>query len=172
MGSTLLADNQRQDRQLMSACCECGALIGGASSRLRLALAEYGREAGLAFQITDDILDIEGDPAVTGKDVGLDLMHGKFTLPVLLAASGDDPRVRRSIIESAAGSLTREQALDVAGLVVRSGAVDAAREVALGHAKTACAGAGLPRPERIRGLVARAGVLCGWKGSVILIDNG
>jgi octaprenyl-diphosphate synthase len=52
---------------------------------LRGALASYGRRVGIAFQIVDDLLDLEGDPARTGKAVGTDLREGKLTLPVFLA---------------------------------------------------------------------------------------
>jgi octaprenyl-diphosphate synthase len=52
---------------------------------LRSALARFGRRLGIAFQIADDILDLEGDPRCTGKEPGTDLREGKLTVPVLLA---------------------------------------------------------------------------------------
>ncbi len=69
----------------LSTCCRCGAIIAGASSEVEESLAEYGMQLGIAFQLTDDILDIAGDPEITGKPVGNDLREGKATLPVLLA---------------------------------------------------------------------------------------
>ena len=125
---------------LMSACCECGAVVAGANNQARRAMAEYGRQVGLAFQITDDLLDIAGDSLLTGKEIGLDLTHGKFTLPVLLAADGDDPDIRRAWSSEAAGAgyLSQEQARDIAGVVIKSGAVAAARRVAMDHAQRAC----------------------------------
>jgi len=69
----------------LDVCCQCGSILAGGEDEARKALSEYGLNLGIAFQITDDILDITGDPAKTGKPVGSDLRDGKFTLPVLLA---------------------------------------------------------------------------------------
>ena len=123
----------------MGACCECGAIIAGADPDLRRAFAEYGTQVGLAFQITDDLLDIAGDPAQTGKDIGTDLTNGKFTLPVLLALQKLEGNDRRDLLSSVQSeSLTREDAHRIAKLVVKCGAVEMAREVALDHARNAC----------------------------------
>ena len=70
---------------LFGGACELGATTAGADD-LRGALLTYGRKLGLAFQIVDDLLDLVGDPDVTGKIPGTDLREGVFTLPVLLAA--------------------------------------------------------------------------------------
>lgn len=66
---------------LMSAACEMGALAGNAS--YRGPLRRFGRCLGMAFQITDDILDYAGTPDVTGKPAGLDLRGRKVTLPLV-----------------------------------------------------------------------------------------
>ena len=71
--------------EFMAACCRMGAVIGGGSSPMREALAEYGLNLGTAFQITDDLLDLVGDPSETGKPIGGDIYQGKVTLPVILA---------------------------------------------------------------------------------------
>jgi len=70
---------------LFRASCEMGATTSGAGPVAREALAEYGHHLGIAFQIVDDLLDLVGDPAVTGKTPGTDLKEGVFTLPVLIA---------------------------------------------------------------------------------------
>ena len=70
---------------LFRASCEMGATTSEAGVEARAALAEYGHHLGLAFQIVDDLLDLVGDPAVTGKAPGTDLKEGVFTLPVLIA---------------------------------------------------------------------------------------
>ena len=59
-----------------------GAGTGGSEVRLR-ALEEYGLELGIAFQIVDDCLDLDGDERVVGKSLGTDLSKGKITLPLL-----------------------------------------------------------------------------------------
>lgn len=60
--------------------CEAGALLGGASADARAALVSYGRALGAAFQIADDILDVEGTAEAMGKSVGKDQEAGKGTL--------------------------------------------------------------------------------------------
>lgn len=74
---------------LYSAACRLGGhYAGGNEPRLR-ALAEYGQELGVAFQIVDDCLDLQGDEAVVGKSLGTDLTRGKLTLPLLQLLGGD-----------------------------------------------------------------------------------
>ncbi|BAT71478.1 octaprenyl-diphosphate synthase [Thermosulfidibacter takaii ABI70S6] len=67
---------------LISAACEVGAILGNGD---REALRRYGTEIGYAFQISDDLLDIVGDPEKTGKPVGNDFKEGKVTLPLIFA---------------------------------------------------------------------------------------
>ena len=74
---------------LFRASCELGAATSGASENERSALVTYGEKLGLAFQVVDDILDLLGDPAVTGKTPGTDLKEGVFTAPVLIARDRD-----------------------------------------------------------------------------------
>jgi heptaprenyl diphosphate synthase len=74
---------------LFRASCELGATTSGASDGARAALASFGENLGLAFQVIDDLLDLIGDPDVTGKQPGTDLRDGVFTLPVLLACERD-----------------------------------------------------------------------------------
>jgi heptaprenyl diphosphate synthase len=74
---------------LFAASCWLGASAAGARRRLIHALERYGWELGIAFQLIDDVLDLHGDPDVTGKARGGDLRAGVFTLPVLLALAED-----------------------------------------------------------------------------------
>lgn len=69
---------------LIKAACEMGAILGEASPAQRAALAEYGDALGLAFQISDDLLDAEGSEATVGKATGKDAAAGKATLVSLL----------------------------------------------------------------------------------------
>lgn len=64
---------------LMSFACEAGAVLGKANENQRKALRNYAFDLGLAFQVTDDILDVEGDPKETGKEKGKDSKAGKST---------------------------------------------------------------------------------------------
>ena len=61
-----------------------GAMTAGASSNQLRALDEYGRHLGLAFQVTDDLLDVRGSDKGVGKRVGKDARQGKITYPALL----------------------------------------------------------------------------------------
>lgn len=74
---------------LFAAACELGAVTSGQDPIARAALADYGERLGLAFQIIDDLLDLVGDPRVTGKEPGTDLREGVYTMPVLLACERD-----------------------------------------------------------------------------------
>ncbi len=65
---------------LITACCQMGAALGGASAADRKDLTDYGQRLGLAFQIADDLLDIEGDAEALGKATAKDEARGKATL--------------------------------------------------------------------------------------------
>ena len=64
---------------LLAFSCEAGAIMGRATEAQRLALHGYAHDLGLAFQIRDDLLDVEGDAAMVGKRVGKDAARGKAT---------------------------------------------------------------------------------------------
>ena len=69
---------------------ECACLLGAdPGERGAEALATYGRQIGLAFQLLDDVLDVTGPPERTGKAVGTDLLDGTVTLPLILARERD-----------------------------------------------------------------------------------
>src|SRR4051794_9844089 len=69
---------------LIAFSCEAGAVLAKASAELRTALRGYAHDLGLAFQIADDLLDVEGDAAETGKPVGADAVAGKATFVSIL----------------------------------------------------------------------------------------
>lgn len=77
----------RKTAVLMEGACRVGAILAGASEREEQALADYGRNVGLAFQIVDDLLDYTSDAGVMGKGAGTDLKEGKLTLPLIHAYS-------------------------------------------------------------------------------------
>lgn len=69
---------------LIKASVVAGALLGGADDKQLAAIRRYGEAAGLAFQIADDILDIEGTTEEIGKDAGSDEARGKATYPAVM----------------------------------------------------------------------------------------
>jgi octaprenyl-diphosphate synthase len=88
---------------LMEAACQCGALLAEAPEDHVRALAQYGYNLGVAFQLVDDLLDYTADAGVLGKATGTDLREGKLTLPLLCAlnrATKEDRRHMETIIES------------------------------------------------------------------------
>ena len=98
--------HRRKTGCLLSCALTMGARIAGADQETRDALAEYGRCLGLAFQITDDLLDIAGDLKIMGKAVQKDAAHGKLTYPSLLGVEASREHARRQI-EQACRSLSR-----------------------------------------------------------------
>ncbi|MGW5124490.1 family 2 encapsulin nanocompartment cargo protein polyprenyl transferase [Streptomyces sp. NPDC004069] len=76
---------------LLGCACAVGALYAGAAEREVEALDAFGRQAGLAFQLIDDVIGIWGDPARTGKPVGADLAARKKSLPVVAALTSGTP---------------------------------------------------------------------------------
>ncbi|HEV2300110.1 MAG TPA: farnesyl diphosphate synthase [Stellaceae bacterium] len=69
---------------LIAFSCEAGAVLAKASSEMRLALRGYAHDLGLAFQIADDLLDVEGSASEMGKPVGADAAAGKATFVSIL----------------------------------------------------------------------------------------
>lgn len=76
---------------LLGCACALGALYAGAEERAVRGMDGFGREAGLAFQLIDDLIGIWGDPARTGKPVGADLVAHKKSLPVVAALTSGTP---------------------------------------------------------------------------------
>jgi geranylgeranyl pyrophosphate synthase len=95
----------RKTGALIGAAVELGTLAtADATPAARAALAGYARAVGLAFQIVDDILDVEGDTATLGKTAGADQARAKPTYPALLGLDGARARAR-ALHEQARASL-------------------------------------------------------------------
>jgi geranylgeranyl pyrophosphate synthase len=120
---------ERKTADLFAAACRLGALLSGLEEREQHALSEYGRLLGLAFQVFDDILDVSGDESHTGKRLGTDVRDGTVTLPLIFALEarpGLAPLLRDG------GALDDVAVAGVIAEVRASGAIERAREVALG----------------------------------------
>jgi geranylgeranyl diphosphate synthase type II len=110
----LEAIHRRKTGRLLTSCLTMGGRIGGAAPRQLQSLEEYGQNFGLAFQITDDLLDVSGSAEKIGKAVGKDAAAGKATYPVLLGLDASRRRAGDLIAaaRSAVASFDRPQRLD------------------------------------------------------------
>jgi farnesyl diphosphate synthase len=85
---------------LLRFACQAGGILGRASRAQREALTRYGAAVGEAFQIADDLLDIEGDPALVGKSTGKDSAAGKATFASVLGIAGAKRRLAELVAEA------------------------------------------------------------------------
>jgi heptaprenyl diphosphate synthase len=110
---------------LLSTSARLGALMAGADQAVVEALAEYGEVFGIAFQLSDDLIDVLSESEQSGKTPGTDLREGIATLPVLLVRAGGDTALQ----EVLAGDLSSDGALADALLQLRAHpAMDQAQE--------------------------------------------
>ena len=100
--SGLESIHRRKTGALIVASLQLGGLVAGASAVQLAALESYGGHLGLAFQITDDLLDVAGSQAAVGKRVAKDAERGKVTFPGLLGVEESRRRAARSIDEACA----------------------------------------------------------------------
>lgn len=84
---------------LIRTCAELGMVTMDRAEAEREALARYGQNVGIAFQIRDDILDVTGRGKLLGKPVGKDLREGKFTLPLVLALEASETSERNQVVK-------------------------------------------------------------------------
>ncbi len=82
---------------LFKAACVAGGILGGLSLRQVDSLSTYGQALGLAFQMSDDIMDLVGKPGLMGKGIGTDLAEGTVTLPFIFALRDGDAESARRI---------------------------------------------------------------------------
>ncbi len=120
-----------------SACFGAGALAGQ-SDKLGPALRDFGLNTGITFQIVDDVLDYQGDPAVMGKNIGDDLNEGKPTLPLIHVMKHGDPS-SRELVRDAICNKDASRIDEVLGAVEQGGSLDYACEVAAGYQSRALA---------------------------------
>jgi len=123
---------------LFEAATEVGAMAGNAPEQHRKALARYGRELGLAFQLVDDALDYGGVRGVLGKNTGDDLREGKMTLPVIIALAQADENERATITAALGdGQLDAGTFKQVLAIINSYGGLKTTLERAHAHAATA-----------------------------------
>jgi geranylgeranyl diphosphate synthase type II len=89
---------------LIAAAVASGAILGGSTEEQERAINRYGQQIGLAFQIADDVLNVEGDSALMGKGIGSDTARGKMTYPSVFGIT-ESKKTQEELVESAIDSL-------------------------------------------------------------------
>jgi len=127
----------RKTAYLFSACCEIGAVLGGADTRTQNMLRDYGMNLGIAFQLVDDLLDFTSSEGILGKPAGADLLEGKVSLPLIfLLQRAPEMRaaVQTVINEASYQSFSRAALLEA---LERTGALQLALQRAIEYASAA-----------------------------------
>lgn len=162
----------RKTACLFSGCARLGAVLGKQTKEVENGLADYGRNAGLAFQLVDDLLDFTASPEKLGKPVLSDLKEGKVTLPLIFAleaqahvsapaadgdgnghAHGEGRRLVEKVLEERDFRSVRAE--EIAKLVRETGALERATKLAREYVRRAKASLEvLPDTEYRRALLA------------------
>jgi geranylgeranyl diphosphate synthase type I len=153
----VLAMAEAKTGALLGCACALGGLYAGAGEEAVEALDAFGREAGLAFQLIDDVIGIWGDPRRTGKPAGADLMARKKSLPVAAALASGTPAA--TDLAELYRQPYREGELERTVLAVeRAGGRDWAQDQAADRMARAMSelSRAVPDPERAGGLLALA----------------
>jgi octaprenyl-diphosphate synthase len=119
---------------LISAACATGAMMGSASQGKIDALSQFGKNAGMAFQITDDILDYMARGEEFGKSIGKDLEEGKITLPLIFAikqSTEEEKNKIKEIITRKKGS--QKAAHEILRLIKKYNGIDSSLQRAAGY---------------------------------------
>jgi len=113
---------------------ESGAILGGGNEAMIDALRTYGESIGIAFQITDDILDFTGNPKRINKPAGYDFKNGILTLPLILAMEKMDQDQRRELTELFYSQGGRSQFRRLQQKVAENGGLELAADIAIFYA--------------------------------------
>lgn len=123
---------------LFDVSCAMGAICADAKNKDIKNLSSFGKNLGIAFQITDDLIGIMGDPKITKKPVGNDLREGKKSLPILLAIKKARGKDKVTILKSFGNTKTTKKELENSVKIIRSlGIEKTVRDQALKYAQLA-----------------------------------
>jgi len=123
---------------LISTACACGAIISDAGSETADSLAQFGLNAGIAFQLIDDLLDYTSSQEVFGKPVGKDLREGKITLPLIYTLTQLETTEKKRLEDLFVNHQpTDDDFRDIIDLVRGNGALDRIREEAQSYVDNA-----------------------------------
>jgi len=128
----------RKTACLFSVCMRMGGILGGATREQEESLAQYGHDLGMAFQITDDVLDLTASENVLGKPVASDLREGKVTMAVIHAlercTASERKQIETVLEERAFDGVTHTEILEI---LEKYGSLEAANARALRFAELA-----------------------------------
>ena len=143
LGRTDISEEQyfdviaRKTGYLFSACCEIGALLGGADEVAQNTLRDYGMNLGLAFQLVDDLLDFVATEEVLGKPAGADLIEGKVSLPLIFLLQRH-PEMRAALQQVVNdGSYQNVSRQELLNSLIETGALNMAQQRASEYAEAA-----------------------------------
>lgn len=123
---------------LFDVSCSMGAICATSNQKDISNLSNFGRNLGIAFQITDDLIGVMGDPKITKKPVGNDLREGKKSLPILMAIKSVKGKDKKIILKSFGNPKSTKNDLKNAVGVIRSlGIEESVRKQALEYAEKA-----------------------------------
>jgi geranylgeranyl diphosphate synthase type I len=123
---------------LFDVSCAMGAICATNKSNDISNLSSFGKNLGIAFQITDDLIGVMGDPKITKKPVGNDLREGKKSLPILMAIKSAKGKNKKIILKAFGNSKATRNDLNKAVEVIRSlGIEENVRKQALKYAEKA-----------------------------------
>ena len=143
LGSLITRDSHldliyRKTACLFAVCMQLGGVLAGADKEKQLLLREYGRAIGMAFQITDDVLDLTASEVVLGKPVASDLREGKATLAVIHAlercTAAERAQIQTVLEQRAFNGVTHE---DILAILARYDSINAANQEAARFARLA-----------------------------------
>ena len=123
--------------ELCAVSCLLGVYCSGASQSIQAAFEDYGRNLGIAFQITDDLLDYVGEENEVGKSLGTDLEQNKLTLPIIALLQSSETGFKNEANQLLAGS-DRHKRLRLSQLLKDSNALEYSQQRALDFADKAC----------------------------------
>ncbi len=128
---------RRKTAYLFEACCEVGAILGGADEAQKEVLRRFGLDLGTAFQLSDDMLDLTADDTQLGKAAGSDLLEGKLTLPLILLIDREPAikeRLEQVMLNGAYDEISRDK---IKRKLNDHGTLDEVRSLANGFADSA-----------------------------------
>jgi octaprenyl-diphosphate synthase len=128
----------RKTARLFQAGAQVAAVVSGANESAQQALAVYGRHLGTAYQLIDDVLDFQSDPATRGKNLGEDLAEGKPTLPLIHALRHCNP-AQADVIREGICNGGRERLEEIVRTIEATGGLQYTNELAQREAERALA---------------------------------